>query len=42
MYIQKFILIMCMVLLVGCAPKRINAVVDTLIIEDQAKYEKER
>ena len=42
MYIQKFILIMCVVLLAGCAPKRINAVVDTLIIEDPVKYEQER
>ena len=42
MYIHKFILVMCVVLLVGCAPKHINAVVDTLIIEDPVKYEKER
>ena len=28
--------------LVGCAPKRINAVVDTLVIEDPAKFEKDK
>lgn len=28
--------------IVGCSPKRINAVVDTLVIEDPVKFEKDK
>jgi hypothetical protein len=39
---KKIFLILSFVLLTACGPKHINVAVDTLIIEDQAKYEKDK
>ena len=38
---NKILLILSFVLLTACRPKHINVAVDTLVIEYQAKYEKD-
>lgn len=39
---KSLIIFLGFFVLSGCAPKRINAVVDTLVIEDPAKFEKDK
>ena len=42
MKMNKILLILSFVLLTACGPKHINVAVDTLVIEDQAKYEQDK
>ena len=38
----KILILSCLITLIGCGPKHINVAVDTLVIEDQAKYEADK
>ncbi len=42
MKMNKIFLILFILAVTGCAPKHINVAVDTLVIEDQAKYEADK
>jgi hypothetical protein len=42
MKVNKIFLILSILVVTGCAPKHINVAVDTLVIEDQAKYEADK
>ena len=42
MKLYNILLILSLLMLTACGPKHINVAVDTLVIEDQAKYEKDK